>query len=893
MSTQNQTLNTCGCCEGIKVLTPVTIDNQPGLSALAYRAGTWGSFLKSMLAEISGEPALAELTTREADDPVIGLLDSWATLLDVLTFYQERIINEGFLRTATERRSVLELAREISYRLGPGVAAETYLAFLLDETPGAPDEAFIATGMKTQTVPGQDQKPQIFETVEDLTAEKELNVLRPKLTEKKTPGMGNGLNDLSLEGTQTGLNYLYLNGTQTGLKQGDPLLIINSDFPDGSAPVWWIFCTLSEVTPNPDAGQTKVSWGQEFGKPWNSSSGSPSFDHTKIYALRQKASLFGYNAPYWKALPYNVRKASTPSGGDPHNYDDWPLLTIRDISRVPSGDIKNIYLDNTYPKIVNNSLLVMFCEGSSPMVQLHSVASSVESARNNFMLASKTTEVTFTEGILEGFNKNVREITVYAQSSEKDELKLAEYPIPDSSFAQLTDKLTLDHPVSSLSPNKALIISGTLFNSKPPETVCETVVIDSIGTDKVTLKLKSKLVNKYEWNTVSIYGNVAKATHGESKTEVLGSGDGSKTFQQFDLKQKPLTYVHDTVSTGSSSTLAIRVNDILWTEVPTLYGCKPGDRVYVTRLADDGTVTVQFGDGITGSRLPTGTENVTASYRVGIGFDGQAVAGQITQLLTRPLGVKSVTNPMAAAGADDPESMDNARQNAPLHVLALDRIVSLQDYEDVARAFAGIGKARADLVWSGEQPVVCLTIAAADGSTVDKSSTLCTDLLAAINKERHPKYPVRVGSYIPRYFSLKAGIVIGDAYLPEKVIASAGDALTNAFSFGNRDFGQGLAASMVISVIQQVEGVIAVRLDSLAENVHDPADTGTGKYPKNGTGRFVWRAGKKGGKKHFVIYFPKFISLPSFYPENEALPVNPSDLLMINPLGIDIYSIQP
>ena len=45
----------------------------------------------------------------------IALLDAWATVGDVLTFYQERIANEGYLRTATERRSVLELARLVGY----------------------------------------------------------------------------------------------------------------------------------------------------------------------------------------------------------------------------------------------------------------------------------------------------------------------------------------------------------------------------------------------------------------------------------------------------------------------------------------------------------------------------------------------------------------------------------------------------------------------------------------------------------------------------------------------------------------------------------------------------------------------------------------------------------
>ena len=43
----------------------------------------------------------------------------------------------------------------------------------------------------------------------------------------------------------------------------------------------------------------------------------------------------------------------------------------------------------------------------------------------------------------------------------------------------------------------------------------------------------------------------------------------------------------------------------------------PDARVYTTRRADDGTVTVTFGDGRTGARLPSGRDNVVATYRVG------------------------------------------------------------------------------------------------------------------------------------------------------------------------------------------------------------------------------------------------------------------------------------
>src|SRR5580704_8235451 len=117
-----------------------------------------------MIARLSSRdfPALAALKTRDPADPSIALLDCWALVADVLTFYQERIANEGYLRTATERRSVLELANLIGYKLRPGVAATVYLAYTLDEdrskTPPAPTETTIPAGSRSQSVPGPGQK---------------------------------------------------------------------------------------------------------------------------------------------------------------------------------------------------------------------------------------------------------------------------------------------------------------------------------------------------------------------------------------------------------------------------------------------------------------------------------------------------------------------------------------------------------------------------------------------------------------------------------------------------------------------------------------------------------------------------------------------------------------
>src|SRR6185436_2692821 len=128
-------LDRCGCCSGLEVSTPGIVFNRPGLSAIAYRSGTWYEFEASLIAALlaSKHPELAGLTTRADDDFTIALLDAMAVASDVLTFYQERIANESYLRTATERRSLLELARLIGYELKPGVAAATLVAFTVEE----------------------------------------------------------------------------------------------------------------------------------------------------------------------------------------------------------------------------------------------------------------------------------------------------------------------------------------------------------------------------------------------------------------------------------------------------------------------------------------------------------------------------------------------------------------------------------------------------------------------------------------------------------------------------------------------------------------------------------------------------------------------------------------
>src|ERR1700741_5279340 len=174
----------CGCCSGISVRTPQLETNLPGLRAITYRTGTWATFKASMLARLSSAdyPALAGLKTRDDDDFTIALLDASSVLLDILTFYQERLANESFLRTATQLQSLTELVRLIGYQPAPGVAASTYLSFTLVAPTGLPTDPTmqaitIPQGTQVQSAPAQGQTPQTFETSFDILAKSDWNAL--------------------------------------------------------------------------------------------------------------------------------------------------------------------------------------------------------------------------------------------------------------------------------------------------------------------------------------------------------------------------------------------------------------------------------------------------------------------------------------------------------------------------------------------------------------------------------------------------------------------------------------------------------------------------------------------------------------------------------------------
>lgn len=876
--------------------------NAPERSSLSYRLGTHHSFLRRMLERLpwqtvpdgpyAGTRPLATLATHSERDPTVALLDAFAVVADVLTFYQERIVNEGFLRTATESRSVMELARSLGHELAPGLAASTWLAFTVDDATGAPEQVVIEPGVRVLSIPGQDEFPQPFETQERLVARKEWNQLLP-------------ISSIPQE-LELGASGLWLQGLQVNLAAGDSILIVGPARETSASSTQWELRTVSTVTPYPASDRTHLTFVPLEG---SSSTAGSAMDGGRLYAMRHRAAVFGYNAPDWLLMPPHVHYFYTKAHGSSEN-STWPGF------KVSLSDGK-LPLDTLYPRILPGTWMLLCLANKEYLYWIEDIQTD---SRTDFTLTARcstvklrpypnapTSVATTLPTEISGSFTARRELVVLGQGEELSLARrpfidarwgtgiLAPFPnVPPSSDPDAFDQedtVSLERMAPGMPEGRLLIISGkrlrarvlveggiTLTTSngvtasyerddvlfvvtrpieqteaggpvahrwhlidargfvgtaKLPEgtlgleparmddpTISEVVTLESTTHTSLLTKLRFSEPPRYWYDraTVTLSGNVAVATHGETVREVLGSGDGSRSNQRFTLKRSPLTWVPAATPSGRRSTLELRVEGVLWHEVDSFHGQGPRSRVYVVQQDEQGHTTVVFGDGLRGARLPTGQENVAATYRIGLGSAGAVAAGKLMLFQTRPLGLRAVTNPLAATGAEPPDDGESARHDAPTSVLTLDRIVSVTDHETFAQSFAGIGKARAAFLRRGRMQRLHVTLALADGTPVPPDAVILEHLGAAMDAVRETTIAIELAGFQPLWFRVAATLRIAADHRFENVAAAARQVLFEAFAFERRAFGQGVSAAEVIALLQGVPGVEFVDLDGLARS---------------------------------------------------------------------------
>jgi predicted phage baseplate assembly protein len=269
------------------------------------------------------------------------------------------------------------------------------------------------------------------------------------------------------------------------------------------------------------------------------------------------------------------------------------------------------------------------------------------------------------------------------------------------------------------------------------------------------------------------------------------------------------------------------VDNRLWKRVPSLFARGPKEEIYIVREDAQGASWVQFGDGKTGARLPSGKKNVVAMYRSGIGAFGPLKEGTNANPVGRVDRLQKIKLPGVVSGGEQPESGGKARQAAPGKVQSLDRLVSLADFESETLAIAGV--ARASATWSlvDNVPAVVITVLMRTGREAEITNV--RQILAGYNRCRGPRrFPIIVHQGHVRYIFLDASMSLDPRLREELVLADIKRALGVVGDEGNgiitthgllsidrRRFGEKEYETRIEAAIQNVTGVLWAKVKGL------------------------------------------------------------------------------
>jgi hypothetical protein len=737
---------TCGACVAAGS-QPAGIDNRPSLPAVAFRHGTFSAVRGRLLAGLGVDPTLSRLSTRRSDDHVVAIIELWSVVSDVIDFYGERYLNEAYVGTATEQRSVLRLARLVGYRPRPGVAALAWMVFTLE----AGAAAFLPAGVPVQSVPGPavdslpPAPPVTFETLDDLAADSRWNAVAAY-----TRDGGDGA-ALDIGQLRTVLDRRDAPTLARALRPGDSVvlwgttgveekIVARVDVAADRAVLEWTTPIAGNASANPDAGRSK-----------------------------RTAALFGANAPaQWMSASAVTASPSNPSG------IKWTMNTTS--FSAPAGRLY-LDLDGKVEGLEVGGRLLFTAQGRAPVaVGIVSVASAQATVGP---LSGTVTRVSI-DTALPAYNLTT--VRVYVLAGPPLTFWAGDYPAAGLGNAvhvpvwatTLADGRTgvevgrhvqgdawvpgqpLDLETVDAGRNLIIAWAGPDQPSAPAPLVAQLQRrpqlpgFDAEGFGHLRLDVTFSRPPGPDWvaaAAVTVLGNVARASHGQTVNEVLGNGNGSVAFARFALQRQPVTFLPARVPGGLVSTLAVAVDGVIRPEVATLYEQPATATVVETQTRPDGTTVVEGGDSVeAGARFTSGVGNVTARYRYGSGLAGRVDADRLTTLLHPPAGVRSARNPLPSEGGADPESLAGARQNAPASVRTLGRIVSLRDIDDLVLATGLVAKAETVWVWSGYDRVIHLTVAAPAGAALsaDLRETIGAGLDAARDTSRRLRVDDRV-----------------------------------------------------------------------------------------------------------------------------------------------------
>jgi hypothetical protein len=721
-----------------------------------------------MFAALGRYPALSGWRGRGKDDLGLMLLEMWAYVCDVVSFYDEVIAHESYLRTARLRPSLRKLVDILGYVPKPPIAAQVALALLADGNRPVQ----VAAGCAFRSGAFGSNPPQVFETDGIAVIHPALNSMAVRQVYPSHLSAGQYtsflLDEKGLKARQDDI-LLFLSPSLTAV--GEVASISSHVGKDGT--------TYKSLT---------------LGSPLNLNA-STALSALKLLVPTAKGSLWRF---------------ATAGGDNP---------TIRVV-----GNGTEIYLDGQYPQIRTSDYVFLAQDGDIRWFKVTSVAGVMRKLITGLTsplfdgngdpagtVSSPDIGVPVTRLTLDG-----------AVNSRKRRAGLPDWTAADAPNLTLhygfipAGRITVEAKTSLSQSDPLIVAVPRLYPGVSPGTFLiedsqEKGLLAGGRLDTTTGVVQTDQAT--EWDTplmspLTIRGNVVMATRGETvRGEVLGFGDASRETQRFKLKKKPLTYVPVAApgnERGLKNTLKIFVNGVQWSEASSFFGAAPDAQIYILRQNDEGETEVIFGGG---ARPATGAP-IVADYRHGAGA-ATPPAGSIHQLAKPVPGLKGVKNPVPAYGGDDAEAPSRLSQYGPCSALLLGRVVSIQDMEAAAVTVSGVRAVSAEWRWNDErqQPVAQVTYIG-DSALKDVISQKLLSLA-------DPTAPIDVKRALPTPSTLSLHVEVdqrlSEVSVVSQVLAALMDPERGMLSPERIGISKPLFRSRIFEKVLSVGGVLAVR----------------------------------------------------------------------------------
>jgi predicted phage baseplate assembly protein len=819
---------------------PDAVTNVPGLSQISYRSTDFSQIREALLQPLDGEVSLVGWHPAVGD---LGLqvLEWWAYLGDILTFYNERIANEDYLRTVTMPQNLAGLVDLIGYRPKPAVAAAGQLAAV--RSASHPNEPLVipqGMALASSASAGVPAQNFVVSSAQNFTGTALVQVMPypdPTLVQNNA---------------NNGPASVMLQGKASGLKVGDFVLLVESGWAGSDH--GWCWTTIASLAhtadPNTNATNTLVT-----------------FDGSAVWGPSGATKVSSSDSTHFELMK--------PSQSTTVWTRDVPTDDPKDDQVVdPTGTL--VHLNDVVRSLEPGQLLLFDGQAAPPQHSALTVASQCQEQTWCLTPNGKPSTQTLTVTVGSGASAPTATESSTTSPSIAYPHTVVTVKTQDSSIITGYSNLSaiplrfgfksvgtvVPVPQAQITPLPANVAASASY--APPSATQTAMLVDSTGagmlvavnassdsdpapvpsTTGLTLNPISAAPPNALRAPFNLYFDLLPVTRGTLvASEALGNGDATQINQSFTLKNGPLTYLSEGASV--EAVLTVYVNGLEWQQVGSFYGQGPVATVYVVSLDTKGNATITFGDGVNGARLPTGTGNITASYSYGAGA-ASPPSGRLTTILKPQPNLAAVRNPIAVSGGADAQAPADVKQNAPASVFTFGRAVSAIDYQVIAQQAPGVSQAQSVWSFNSQTQRTTVTIYVAGTEPTPASSAAAQAAAwAALAGAEDPNRPVTVLPATAQLLMLSATLIVADDYELSAVFTDAIGVLTDPVNgpfgpsscpIGSRFYKSALDAALMVPGVVAVQQLQAFYSGSLPVRRGQPRIRQLGDYLDPGEG---------------------------------------------------------